>query len=383
MKKTIVRLRTVGAPLLLMVVLLSFVGSGIVQATPTSAHTRHAQTWQVVPSPSTPATYNKLSGVAALSANDVWAVGQAQYYPSPLEPLVEHWNGSAWSIVPTPSSGTENGFNAVATIPGTHDLWAVGTGGLAELWNGTEWKIIPTAPVNSPSFSGVVALSATDAWAVGTYSGQIPYAPLVEHWNGKKWSQVPVPYPQGSIGSYLNGITALSATDLWAVGVDDKGSSSPLSTLVEHWNGKKWKLVSAPSPGPTQNVLNSVTRIPNTKHVWAVGRTEAQGLIEYWNGTKWSVVSAPIVGVFSELFGVIALSAKSAWAVGSYTHGQGDDYTLIEHWNGASWNVVSSPNPTTTSILYGLARVPRADTLWAVGSYYSNNVERTLTERYS
>ena len=383
MKKTIIRLRTVGAPLLLMVVLLTFVGSGIVQATPASAHTRHAQTWQVVPSPSTPAAYNWFNGVAAFSTNDVWAVGQAQYYPSPLEPLVEHWNGTAWNIAPTPSTGTENGFNAVATIPGTHDLWAVGTGGLAELWNGTEWKIIPTAPVNSPSFSGVVALSATDAWAVGTFSGQIPYAPLVEHWNGKKWSQIPVPYLQGSIGSFLNGITALSATDLWAVGTDDKGSSAPLSTLVEHWNGKNWKLVSAPSPGPSQNGLNSVTRIPNTNHLWAVGHTEDQSLIEYWNGKKWGVVSAPVVSVSSELSGVIALSAKSAWVVGSYIDGQGNHYTLTEHWNGTAWKVVSSPNVTTYSFLNKLARVPGTDTLWAVGNYYDSVGLKTLTERYS
>jgi hypothetical protein len=330
--KTFVQLRTPGVPLLLMVVLLTFVGMGPLQATPASAHSSHTKTWQIVPSPNnTSLDFNKFSGVAAFSPNDVWAVGQAQNYYSPLEPLVAHWNGTAWSIVTVPSAVSGNGFNAVATIPGTHHLWAVGTAGLAALWNGSSWNVIPTSPVDSPSFSGVVALSATNAWAVGTYNGQ----------------------------------------------------TSP-AALVEHWNGKKWKLDTAPSPGPTQNVLNSVTRIPNTNAMWAVGRTETQSLIEYWNGKKWSVVSAPGVG---QLFAVTALSAHSAWAVGSYYDGQNDN-TLIVHWNGTAWNVVSSPNPSTAtaSYLYGLTRVPGTDTLWAVGSYYSdgsNFREQTLTERYS
>lgn len=381
--KPFVQLRTLGMPLLLMVVLLTFVGTETFQTTPASAHSSHSKMWQIVPSPSTSAVYNRLTGVAAFSANNVWAVGQAQNYYAPLEPLVAHWNGKAWSMVTIPSEASGNGFNAVATIPGTHNLWAVGTGGLAALWNGSSWNIIPTAPVDSPSFSGVVALNATDAWAVGTYNGQTSPAALVEHWNGTQWSQVPVDYPKGTIATYLNGITALSASDLWAVGSVDYGSSSPISTLVEHWNGKKWKLDTAPSPGPTQNVLNSVTRIPNTNALWAVGRTETQSLIEYLNGKKWSVVSAPGIG---QLFAVTALSAQSAWAVGSYYDGQ-NDKTLILHWNGTAWNVVSSPNPSTAtaSYLYGLTRVPGTDTLWAVGSYYSdgsNFKEQTLTERY-
>lgn len=381
--KTFVQLRTLGVPLLLMVVLLTFVGMGLLQATPASAHSSHTKTWQIVPSPNnTSLDFNKFSGVAAFSPNDVWAVGQAQNYYSPLEPLVAHWNGTAWSIVTVPSAVSGNGFNAVATIPGTHHLWAVGTGGLAALWNGSTWNVIPTAPVDSPSFSGVVALSATNAWAVGTYNGQTSPAALVEHWNGTQWSQVPLDYPKGAIATYLNGITALSASDLWAVGSIDNGSSLPISTLVEHWNGTKWKLDTAPSPGPSQNVLNSVTRIPDTNAMWAVGRTESQSLIEYWNGKKWSVVSAPGVG---QLFAVTALSAHNAWAVGSYYDGQNDN-TLIVHWNGTAWNVVSSPNPSTASYLYGLTRVPGTDTLWAVGSYYSdgsNFREQTLTEQYS
>lgn len=242
-----------------------------------------------------------------------------------------------------------NVFYAVTTIPGTHNIWAAGTGGLAELWNGTKWKIIPTASVNSPILYGVVALSATDAWAVGNYyqGNQMPNAALVEHWNGSQWSQVPAAYPSGSQHTFLYGIAAFSATDVWTVGFYDNGIMSPGYTLVEHWTGKKWKLVSSPNPGSNNNVLGSVATIPGTQTLWAAGYTSdganTHTLIEYWNGTAWSVSTSPSPGVSSTLLGVVALSAKSTWVVGSYTLGQGDDSTLTEKWNGTAWTAVSRP----------------------------------------
>ncbi len=390
------RLRITGASLLMMMVLLA--GARTVQAASASRLVRQSKSWQIVSSPSTSATYNLFSGVAAFSASDVWAVGQAQYLPSPLNPIVEHWNGSTWSIVSTPPSSTFSEFNAIATIPGTHELWAVGTWatskhgqqGLAELWNGTRWKIIPTAIVNSSIFSGIAALSTTDAWAVGNYyqSSQMPNAALIEHWNGTKWSQVPVAYPSGSQHSFLNSITAFSATDVWAVGSYDNGIESPGYTLIEHWDGTQWSIVSSPSPASNNNVLLSLSSVPGTNNLIAAGftfdGTNTGCLIEAWNGTSWSVVTTPVVGAGSQLYSIIALSAKSAWVVGDDYDGQGNTNTLIEHWNGKAWSIVSSPNPSNMSMLYGLANVPHSGTLWAVGSYYdSQSNELTFTEHYS
>lgn len=389
MMNLLTRLRTISAHLLLTMVLLTFVGAGTFQATPANAAGSTAS-WQIVASPSPAAIFNVLGSVAAFSPDDVWAVGQAQYTTSVAVPLAEHWNGTTWSVVPVRLSRIGNAFNAVTTIPGTHDLWAVGNGGLAELWDGATWKITPTVTLNSPTFSSVFALSATSAWAVGNYyrSSLMPNAALIEYWDGARWYQVPAAYPPGSQHSFLNSITALSATDIWAVGSYDNGITSPGFTLVEHWNGTRWSLVSAPNPGPNNNILGNVTRVPDTDHLWATGLQfngfQVQSLIEYWNGTTWSLVPAPLVGVGSQLSGVAALSENNAWVVGSYTDGQGDDYTLTEQWDGTAWNVVTSPNPTSLSFLYGLTKVPGSGTLWAVGSYYnSQNDQLTLTEQYS
>ncbi|HLH61238.1 MAG TPA: hypothetical protein VKV20_06090 [Ktedonobacteraceae bacterium] len=390
------RLRVTGASLVLIVVL--FASARSVQAASAPGLVGQGKSWQIVSSPNTSATYNWFSGVAALSANDVWAVGQAQYYPSPLDPLVEHWDGSAWSIISTPSTGTYSAFNAITTIPGTHQLWAVGTWatskhgqqGLAELWNGNRWKITHTAIASSSVFSGVTAFSTTDAWAVGNYyqSSQMPNAALIEHWNGTQWSQVPAAYPSGSQHSFLNSIIALSATNVWAVGSYDNGIESPGYTLVEHWDGTQWSIVSSPSPASNNNVLLSLSSIPGTSNLLAAGYTfdgtNTQSLVEAWNGSSWSVVTTPAVGAGSQLYSVSALSAKSAWVVGDDYDGQGNTSTLLEHWNGKTWSVVSSPNPSNISMLYGLAKVPHSGTLWAVGAYYdSQSDELTLIEQYN
>ena len=76
------------------------------------AVTQAQGTWTAVPSPST----NELHAVTSISANDVWAVG--------VGPITEHWNGTAWSVVPSPNV-TNGKLLGVAAVS-TNDVWAVG-----------------------------------------------------------------------------------------------------------------------------------------------------------------------------------------------------------------------------------------------------------------
>jgi len=59
-----------------------------------------------------------------LSKKDVWAVGVT--ISDRVRALIEHWNGSTWSIVPSPTDTTESELNAVTRVPGTNNAWAVG-----------------------------------------------------------------------------------------------------------------------------------------------------------------------------------------------------------------------------------------------------------------
>jgi len=94
-------------------------------------------------------------------------------------------------------------------------------------------------------------------WAVGfTLIGS---PPLIEHWNGTSWRTVKAPKQAG----VLNGVTAVSTNDVWAVG-DFINASGVQQTLIEQWNGKKWSVVSSPNVGTQPNELFGVTAVSTT-----------------------------------------------------------------------------------------------------------------------
>ncbi len=309
--------------------------------------------WQVVPSPdpSGSSNYNVLSGVAATSATSAWAVG-TYFNGTALQTLIEHWNGASWAVVPSPD---------------------------------------PTGSAYDNVLSGVAATSATDAWAVGynntpTPSG-VPGPPqtLTEHWNGTSWTVVPSPDP--TYWDELRAVATTSADNAWAVGFNFTGIGAQ-KTLVEHWNGTAWQHLTSPNHAGLTPVTNRLVGVAVTSatNAWAVGSynngTTSQTLVEHWNGTSWAIVPSPNPGGTSRnntLNGVAFTSASTAWAVGGYSDGTADQ-TLVLDWNGTAWKRVASPNPGGTTRNNGLSGVAAtsATNIWAVGSYSNGTAARTL-----
>lgn len=91
----------------------------------------------------------------------------------------------------------------------------------------------------------------------------------------------------------------------------------------------------------------------------------------------WQVVKSPNGSSSSNgLQGVAAISASDTWAVGSY-FGDFGDLTLTEHWTGSHWSIVPSPNPALAGgILNSVTAISSTD-VWAVGQ--SQDL-RTLVE---
>lgn len=280
----------------------------------------NGKNWSVVASPNpTGKTYVVLNGVDAISSNDVWAVGHSGDPSSiPLQTLTEHWNGSSWSLIPSPSPGTYNGnvLNAVSAVS-ANDVWAVGWyqsgstgqegGALTMHWNGTAWTVVP-APSRGQLY-GVAAISSNDVWAVGEQS--------ILHWNGTSWSVVSFPPPPGDSYQILKGISAVSANDIWAVGYSQWSyfSGYRYAPLTYHWDGTRWSLI--PNAGGIDEFLFAVTAIaPND--AWAVGDN---GQTQHWNGAEWTRVAAPYPGLGGRFNSVAAASASDVWAVGSYNDG--------------------------------------------------------------
>jgi hypothetical protein len=290
----------------------------------------NGSSWSVIPSPN-PAgkTYVVLNGVAAVSANDIWAVGSSGDPSSiPLQTLTEHWDGTSWSIIPSPSPGTYNGnvLNAVAAIS-SNDVWAVGWyqsgpsgqegGALTMHWDGTSWTVIPNP--SRWTLYAITAISSNDVWAVGEQS--------ILHWNGTTWSIVSFPPPPGDSYQILKGISAVSANDIWAVGYSQWSYfyGYRYAPLTYHWDGTRWSWV--PNAGDIDNYLHAVAAIA-ANDVWAVGDN---GQTQHWNGANWSVVAAPYPGLGGRFNGVAAASASDVWAVGYYGDGN-QNQTWIDRY---------------------------------------------------
>ncbi|MFL5586083.1 MAG: hypothetical protein ACJ8DI_00300 [Ktedonobacteraceae bacterium] len=349
--------------------------------------------WRIVKSPNSSFGVESLfNGVAVVSSNDAWAVGTSRNQSGfSSHTLTEHWNGSQWSIISSANPSSAQNVLVSAAALTTNNVWSVGETGnsdgtafqtLVEHWNGTRWNVIPSLNT-SLSFnylSSVAIVSAKDIWAVGVAmaAGDVSSQTLIEHWNGSQWSIVASPNP-GSPFNNLRSVTAVSATNVWAVGQYD--TSSGFHTLVEHWNGSQWKVVASPNPPSREGTLNGVDAL-TANNIWAVGFTTdmngfSQTLAEHWNGTTWQLVASPNPDpMINGLSSLSAASANNIWAVGIQNVAS---KTLIQHWNGTQWQVVASPNRDGSSnILQSDAVVPNTSKVWAVG--YSGN--STLTEFY-
>ena len=197
----------------------------------------HSWTSTLPPSPG--AGDNEFFGVAALSACNVWAVGNYRMTATgTLLSLAEHWNGTAWKVVPTPNPGTSLNFLRAVSAFSASNVWAVGHADDSTLilhWNGTAWARVPSpSPGVGSDLSGVDAVSATGAWAVGEFTDSSSrQKTLVLRWNGTKWSQVASPAPGAD--SALDAVTATSAGNAWAVGGFFTGTAG--KTLLLRWNG--------------------------------------------------------------------------------------------------------------------------------------------------
>jgi hypothetical protein len=247
--------------------------------------------WSIVPTPATTgAAKSILFGVANLGGGSAWAVGRSH----DAHALIERWDGSAWTVVPHPdpvaptgstlSSVTLSGISALSA----NDIWAVGnystlTGVVRDVytltmhWNGTAWSVLPSpnpgtrSPLNGQQqvLNGVVEIAPNDAWAVGntidTVSGSFQAEkPIAFHWNGSAWSNVAVPTLAGA--GLLSSVTANASSTVWAAG--RVGSN----TLILRWNGTAWSQETSPNGATGETLLNGINAVPGSAtEVWAAG----------------------------------------------------------------------------------------------------------------
>ena len=359
------------------------------RASPPDAPTR----WSIVPSPNEEGA-NWLAAVDARTGNDAWAVGYYIGDEGLYETLSAHWDGSAWTLVETPNAGETGDWLYGVTAVSRSDVWAVGTTAgpadtytsstLIEHWNGSAWSVVPSPnPADDPIYGAnqlydVRAFAPDDVWAVGWYWTPIGSAPLVARWDGRRWSESPTPEDEYR---QLVALDGTSSSDIWAVGHSltlDDGHQA----LAMHWDGRSWAVVRTPELA-ADIYLNDVSVVTPTD-VWAVGYSlpdnlNIQPIFLHWNGSAWSVVPSPrLTSHYNYLQSITAVSANRVWAVGYRTVNH-QVVSFVERWDGARWRIEPTPNrPDGLNRLLDVTVDPTGG-LWSVGYFYPNDSSELRT----
>ena len=202
--------------------------------------------------------------------------------------LIEHWDGSSWTVVPSPnhSDSSSNYFWAVSASSPTN-VWALGQwttesayGNAIQRWDGDAWQIVehpfgdfPIPGGDTTNFWNLAALSPTNVWFAGYYvESASNLLPVLKHWDGSSWQDVDV-----QASGQLIDITASSARDIWMLGTNNSSTTS----FGQHWDGTKAAAFPNAQGQQVQFEFGrSLTALPSGE-VWAVGNVDSGVYVQH------------------------------------------------------------------------------------------------------
>jgi hypothetical protein len=342
-------------------------------------------------------TSSSFRSVAALSDRDIWFAGMKRGLSNKLGPAFARWDGSTLTAMPDPNLEDAGAIGIEALAVRTdEDAWAVGymlqerQNKLVSFhWNGKEWTLVPTPdppsdkgePVTSvpnkyAELTAVTIVSEKNVWAVGHYPQNGLSKTLILHWDGNQWEVISSPNIEGT-DNYLYGVVSISDDDIWALGHAGP-TADQIITMALHWDGISWKLVDVPDLGPVIAASSD-----STGNIWVVNnnitaKNMLGSAVRRSGDGRWDVIPMPQV-TQPALHSVSALSSDDVWAVGVKWSGYPPDAepnqiatrSLVLHWDGSNWSEVPGPDPSYIQSLEAVAVSLNGD-VWVVGASAAN-----------
>ena len=294
------------------------------------------------------------AGVDAAPNGDVWIVGNVtSTYPTYNLPLVLRWREGDWDVAEAVTLRPQTVYPFAArggllydmAALAADDIWAVGQAGgfgdggatsvpLAVHWNGSSWSEVdvPGVANRHHELSDVVAIAHDDVWAVGDYRNIAgAFHAITYHWDGQAWSHIDSPIEHmGTSG--LDDVVATGPNDVWAIGVAEG------AVALMHWDGSQWSL--APAPANSGGSLAAV----GPMDLWASGWNG----FWHWDGTAWTEVPAAVPGASYVIRGggMEIVGDCDIWSVGFWTLADGiTSFTLAERLQPATTSVMGESAP--------------------------------------
>lgn len=239
--------------------------------------------WSVLPVPAAapPVT---VSDLAARGPREAWATGYEHGTDGLLRPMLYRWDGAAWRRDATFPGAGEPGSLGKAQFVG-EEVWIfhnrAGAGEILRRSAAGEWSAVPL-PQTLRIYQDFTAVPGA-AWVVGEDDTGVK----VLHYDGSGWTAQSV--PDGVL--YLMGITARTATDVWA------WADTSTGTTVLRWDGTAWR--DAKVPLPANGNVHAILPEPYGR-VTIGGSRYADGVtrtyLMTWNGHSWHTTYPPLGG---------------------------------------------------------------------------------------
>jgi hypothetical protein len=295
------------------------------------------------------------TAVATVSSTDAWAVGSYNDGQQHPHPLMEHFDGHAWTIVPAPA-GTGTGFFGMTAISAT-DIYALSYTSTLH-WNGQRWGVV--TDLGGYTLTAIAHGHGGALMAIGFHGPGGPTAVLTHTASG--WVPLSTPLPPlpashrtCDVTVAIAKITLLTPSDAWVSGATTDAASHATCPYAAHWDGSHWTVPPVPdNPGHPGAGLGAISaRGPN--EVWAIGSTttftgpddrftSVNGYAVRWNGTSWRTLCNFGCGPdWSD----IDATGSAVWVAGNTVFPQ-DPFTSvrmeIDRWSGNGW----VPQPVQT-----------------------------------
>ena len=233
------------------------VAAAIVVPVVTSVTPAYAASWQIVPSPN-PTGNDGFAALTAISPANLWAVGSATSLSSSSATLTAQYNGTSWQVVlsPNPAGGRYDDLTGVSGTSAS-DIWSVGmefvkaghSFPIIEHYNGSAWSLGAAGAGRGPD-RGRGGDSHQCVGGRGRPQLGRVNVPMIQHYNGSGWTEVSTPVT--TVGT-LTSVTALSASDIWAVGYAPPSSGLGLAGLAVHYDSTSWTVSPLPAPNVPVN----------------------------------------------------------------------------------------------------------------------------------
>jgi hypothetical protein len=311
--------------------------------------------WTASEPPSGAIASTELSGVSCPASSSCVAVGTTALSTPNSMPFAATWNGASWvgSSPLLPSGADAASLDAVSCLS-MSDCVAVGytTNGatsapLVEQFNGAAWSVEPDPPPagEDAQLSGVSCVTATDCVAVGEEDEMAAgtQIALAQEDTGSGWSTEPA---LGPLESSLNAVDCIATDFCYAAG-QNAGNVS----LLELWDGITWTPIPAQNPGDAEDFMG--VSCANANSCAAVGESDTGSsvsvtLAEQWNGTTWTTAPTPTVaGIPSTMTGVSCPTSTTCFSVGYSGATYSSNHTPIVQQYLAPPDTTPPPSNTT------------------------------------